>query len=207
MGVSGGVDSSVLLHLLTEYNTRYSQQWDIHACHINAQFAGGNVMGIRTLCKRIGVPCMVKKIDIQKKLKRSNNACYFCARARRQKLLETAESLTIFQVALAHHAQDVAETIFLNMMYTGELSTLMPKQSVIRGRFFFIRPLYFIEKSSIKRIAEAYGILPSSAECPYFVNSKRSVVRDFLEEIRTDNPDVYRNIFRSLFHINKPYMP
>jgi len=33
------------------------------------------------------------------------------------------------------------------------------------------------------------------------------VVRDFLEKIKKENPDVYKNIFRSIFHIKKTYMP
>lgn len=207
VGVSGGVDSTILLYLLSEYNDRYSQRWKISACHIDAQFPGGNASHIKKLCKKVGVPCIHKKIHIHKKLKDADNACYVCARARRKKLLETAESLGIFQVALAHHTQDVAETLFLNMIYNGELSTLVPKQSVIRGRFFFIRPLYFLDKTSIKKIAEAYGISIKKSVCPYFSNSKRKIVRDFLEKVKRHNPDTYKNIFRSLFHINRPYMP
>ena len=207
VGVSGGVDSQVLLLLLVEYNERYRQKWDIHACHINPQFPQCNVHYLKEFFAKNNVPYIIRKTDIYKKIKNSRNKCYPCARERRKNLLEIADKLDIFQIALAHHKQDVAETILLNMMYNGEISTVIPKQSVIQGRFFFIRPLYYFEKDKIKTIAQIYGLPDRSNVCPYYKESKREVVRDFLEKIKKENPDVYKNIFRSIFHIKKTYMP
>jgi tRNA 2-thiocytidine biosynthesis protein TtcA len=115
--------------------------------------------------------------------------------------------MNIQQIALAHHNQDVAETIILNMMYNGEMSTLVPKQSVIQGRHFFIRPLYEFEKNEIKTIARLLNMPVVTNECPYFKESKRNQVRAFLESCKKDNPDVYKNIFRAVTHIKRAYLP
>jgi len=140
-------------------------------------------------------------------IEKAEKKCYRCARERRKKLLEVAEKNDIFQIALAHHKQDVCETLLLNMMYNGEMSALVPKQSVIQGRFSFVRPLYYIDKKQIRTIAELYRLSPMSTPCPYYQDSKRELVREFLETIKKDNPDVYTNIFRSIYHIKHAYMP
>jgi tRNA 2-thiocytidine biosynthesis protein TtcA len=207
VALSGGVDSLVLLVLLIEYNKRFTQNWEIHACHIDPCFPGWNTGYVKKFFIEHNISHTVVKTDIGKKIKSGSNRCFLCARARRKKLLEIAEKLSIFHIALAHHKQDAAETILLNMMYNGEISTLVPKQSILKGRFFFIRPLYYIDKEAIEKISYYYGLPGKSNVCPYYKESKREEVRKILNKIKKENPDVYRNIFRSMFHINKAYMP
>jgi len=207
VSVSGGIDSLVLLLLLLEYNLRFNQKWEIHACHINPQFPEWRVENLTKLFKKNTVPYTIVKININKKIKNVKKKCYPCARERRKKLLEVADKLGFFQIAFAHHKQDVAETILLNMIYNGEISTLVPKQSMIQGRFFFIRPLYYFDKQNIQAIAKIYNLPDISSTCPYYEDSKREMVRNFLEKIKEENPDVFKNIFRSIFHIKKTYMP
>ena len=138
---------------------------------------------------------------------RTKNRCYPCSRQRRKILLETADQYSIFQIALAHHIQDAVETLFMNMIYNGELSTLIPNQSVIQGRFSFIRPLYYMTKDQIRDIARIYGLRQGNNVCPFYQDSKRDVVRRFLDSIGKDNPDVYKNIFRGMFRIKKAFLP
>lgn len=207
VGVSGGVDSLCLLLLLLEYNSKYNRKWEIHGCHIDPQFPHWDSKKLRKIFVKHKIPYTIIKTTINKRIKKLPNKCYFCSRERRKKLLEVADKLGIFQIALAHHKQDVAETILLNMIYNGEISTLVPKQSVIQGRFSFIRPLYYFDKEKIKTAAQIYKLPVAENICPYYKNSKREMVRSFLEKLQNENLAVYKNIFRSLFHIKKAYMP
>jgi tRNA 2-thiocytidine biosynthesis protein TtcA len=207
VGISGGVDSLVLLILLVEYNKQYQQGWEIHACHIHPQFPQWNVGTVEKFFKKYNVPYSIVTIDINKNIKERKHKCYICSRERRRKLLEVADTLSTFQIALAHHKEDAAETILLNMMYNAEISTLVPKQSVIQGRFFFIRPLYYFEKETINKIAQVSRLPHNKNICPYFEESKRETVRRFLAKLQKENPDVYKNIFRSIFTIKNSYMP
>lgn len=203
VAVSGGVDSLILLLLLIEYNCRFDKQWDIRACHVDHQFPKSDTTSLRDFFVACGIPHTIVKTKARTVIEKAKKKCYRCARERRKKLLEVAEKNNIFQIALAHHKQDVCETLFLNMIYNGEMSTLVPKQPVIQGRFFFVRPLYYVDKKLIKTIAELYGLSPMSTTCPYYQDSKRESVRQFLEEIKRDNPDVYTNIFRSIYHVKR----
>ncbi len=207
MAVSGGVDSLVLLLLLIEYNRKFNQQWELHACHVDHQFPGWNTEVLQKFLVHCKIPYTIVKTTAGKKIEKTKKKCYRCARERRKTLLEIAEKNNIFEIALAHHKQDVAETLFLNMMYNGEISALIPKQSVIQGRFSFIRPLYYVDKEQIRTLARLYRLPTNDNICPYYQESKREAVRRFLEKIKKGNPDVYKNIFRSMYHIRHAYMP
>lgn len=207
IGVSGGVDSSVLLLLLSEYDRRFSQKWQIHACHVDAIFSQENTEFVKKLLTDNKIPHTIVKKNIIEKIKGTKNRCYPCSRERRKTLLEVADRKGISQIALAHHTQDAVETLLLNMIYNGELSTLTPNQSVIQGRFSFVRPLYYLSKNQIENLAEVSGLPRRRTTCPYYRDSKREMIRNFLETIKEKNPDVYKNIFRAMFHLKNAYLP
>lgn len=207
VAVSGGVDSLVLLSLLVKYNQRYNQHWEIHGVHINPQFPKWHIAPIKNHFEKTNVPYTIAKTNIHKQIANLTNKCYRCAHERRRKLLAVADKLSIFQIALAHHKEDVAETMLLNMIYNGAISTCTPKQSVLHGRFFFIRPLYYLDKEKIMAVARAHNLPEAKNVCPYDRASKRESVRNMLEEIRKENRAVYNSIFNSIFNIKKAYLP
>ncbi len=207
VGISGGIDSLALLFLLKKYNDHFQQHWNIYACHIDPGFSGWDTTIIEDFCKGLDIPCKIVKTNINKRLQLVEKKCFFCARERRRKLLEYAESLNIFQVALAHHREDVVETFLLNIIYNGEISTLVPRQSVIQGRFSFIRPIYYLDKKEIRKIAQILKIPENVNKCPYYQISKRQTIRNFLNEIALEYPDVYNSIFNGIKNIKPSYLP
>lgn len=207
VGVSGGADSFVLLFLLNEYNKKFRQNWDLYACHIHPGFPDWQTEYIISFCENLSIPCKIINVNMEKRLRSVEKKCFFCARERRRRLLEYAESLNIFKVALAHHLDDVVETFLLNIIYNGEISTFVPAQTVIKGRFLFIRPMYYLDKKSILTIARALKIPENLNQCPYSQNSKRQRIRDFLNETSNEYPDVYKSIFNGIFNLKKNYLP
>jgi tRNA 2-thiocytidine biosynthesis protein TtcA len=207
VGLSGGEDSLTLISLLHYYNRAYGQNWEIRAAHIDPQFPGWDPARVEEFCARLGIPCTICRTDIHRKIKKLEKRCFFCSRERRRRLLEIAEDHNIFKVALAHHQEDVGETLLLNLLYNGEVAAFLPKQSVIHGRFHFIRPLYFFEKSDIREFARAMSFPADKNVCPYDRESKRDMVRNFLTGLRHENPAVRRNLFNALFNIKKAYLP
>ncbi|MCX7995064.1 MAG: hypothetical protein N3A65_04765 [candidate division WOR-3 bacterium] len=207
VGVSGGTDSLVLLFLLDEYNKKFKLNWEIKPCHIRPDFPGWNTDFIEEYCRKLGFDCKIIKIEIDGRLVSSDKKCFLCARERRRRLLEYADSLNIFKVALAHHLEDVVETFLLNIIYNGEISTFTPAQPVIQGRFLFIRPLYFLEKKHIVNIARALNLPENINKCPYYQLSKREKIRNFLKEISAEYREVYNSIFSGIFNIKKTYLP
>ena len=207
VGLSGGIDSLVLLFLLFVYKETFQQHWNIKAAHIDLGFPLWNPSDLQELLSQYNIRCIIAKTNIYNRLSKIQDKCFFCSRARREKLMNIAEKYNIFNVALAHHQEDVAETLLLNMFHSGRISTLLPKQGVIHGRFFVVRPLYYMDKEAIQKIGHAFGLKTLHNSCPFYHASRRESVRNLLEEIRKENPDIYANLFGSIFNIKRSYMP
>jgi tRNA 2-thiocytidine biosynthesis protein TtcA len=207
VGISGGVDSLVLLFLLAQYNEKYRQGWEIHPCHVDPRFAGWDTAFIEEYCKTLGMPCKIIRTGIGQKLMDQDRKCFVCSRERRRRLLEFADSLNIFQIVLAHNLEDVVETFILNIVYNGVISAFVPRQPVIRGRFCFVRPLYFLSKKKVLAIARSLGIPENRNSCPYAAGSKREKIRDFLKGVKEEYPEVYTSIFRGMLNVKTEYLP
>jgi tRNA 2-thiocytidine biosynthesis protein TtcA len=207
VGISGGIDSLVLLFLLHKYKDIYRQMWEIKACHIDKGFPAHRSADLEEYLSARGIALTVVKTGIYTRTRRSDDKCFFCSRARRQKLMEYAEDFNINNIALAHHQEDVAETLLLNMLYAGRTSTLLPIQPIAHGRFNFVRPLYYLDKTTILDIARAFDLKSQANSCPYYKESRRELIREKLNDIKERNPDVYTNVFHSIFNIKKTYMP
>lgn len=207
VGLSGGIDSSALLYLLVRYNEKYRQGWEIRAAHIDPNFPGWNSEAVRTFAGKLGVPFDYFQSPIAARIRDLRHRCFFCSRERRRRLLELAEAQNIFTVALAHHREDIVETLLLNMLYNGEIAVCLPRQSMIHGRFHFIRPLYYFTRDDILDLDRSLNFPRDINVCPYVRESKRERVRTFLAEIRQQNPAVYNNLFESLFNIKREYLP
>lgn len=62
------------------------------------------------------------------------------------------------KVALAHTMDDIIETLLLNMFYGDEMSTMIPFLRLFGGSLSIIRPLVFLPKETIIRLAHKIGI-------------------------------------------------
>ena len=207
VGVSGGIDSLVLLFLLIAYRDTFKQHWTIKAAHIDMGFPDWNPPDLQECLSQRNIHYVVAKADIYHRLLNTQDKCFLCSRGRREKLMKIAEKCNTFNIALAHHQEDVAETLLLNMLHTGRISTLLPKQAVVHGRFFVVRPLYYLDKRTILKIGQAFGLKNFGNSCPFYRDSRRESVRNMLNKIKKKNPDIYNNVFHSIFNIKKPYMP
>ncbi len=111
LGLSGGVDSVVLLHLLQQLSPRYS--WRLSALHVHhgiSPQADSWAVFCAGLCTRYGIPLQVEHVDIA-----PLRAHGIEAAARKLRHAALARQPCDF-VALAHHADDQAETLLLQLL-------------------------------------------------------------------------------------------
>jgi len=125
---------------------------------------------------------------------------------RRKALFETAEILGANKVALGHHRDDVIETFFLNMMFSRELSTIVPNQELFQGKYRIIRPMFLIDKIYINAYCQKMHIPYVKSVCPMDKTSKREFVRLFCEHLYRQEPKAKKNIFRALFKPKNDYL-
>jgi tRNA 2-thiocytidine biosynthesis protein TtcA len=117
-----------------------------------------------------------------------------------------ADELGCRKIALGHHKDDIIETLFLNMCYAGEISTMVPSQRFFDGLFTVIRPLAFVDEDTIRRFAAEEGFPAFVNPCPSSTKSKRSEIKALLQRLYRSNRKIKGNLFRAMHHVNTDYL-
>jgi len=209
VGVSGGKDSLSLLDLLWAQRRRAPVTYDVIAVHIDLGFDGTGDRLVPFLRDR-GIPYHVEKTRIgpvaHSEINREN-PCFLCSRLRRKRLFELAKQMGSKKVALAHHRDDMIETLLMNMFYSGEFGTMMPHQRLFHGDISIIRPMALTDEDAIRRYVRNQGFPVIATGCPTTKRSKRSEIKAFLEALAQKDSRIKGNIFRAMRNIRKDYLP
>jgi tRNA 2-thiocytidine biosynthesis protein TtcA len=208
IGVSGGVDSLVLCWILHNWRRKAPIDYEIRAVHLDMGFGGANdYKGVQEQIEKIGLPLYTEHTDFGAKAYGDNpdNACFQCARQRRNRLFALA-SENYTSLAFGHHKDDIIETLFINMLYGGNISTMRPKQELFKGRLAIIRPLAYLTKEQIYELADLAGITPVKNPCPMAGHCKRDEVRAILDSLYKQNPRFRNNIFAALGNVRNDYL-
>ena len=209
VGVSGGVDSLTLLHLLTERKKKVPITYELVALHIHLGFDQEGYRPLEDYLLRRGYRYQIDVTEIgiiAHSAENRENPCFLCSRLRRKRLFEMAHQLGCNKVALAHTRDDIIETLLLNMFYRGEMSTMIPFLRLFGGALSIIRPFAFLPKEAILRLAHRMGLPEWENSCPSIQRSKRWEIRKMLKHIGTKNPKIMGNIFRSMENIKRDYL-
>jgi len=209
VAVSGGVDSCVLAWLLQIWLKKAPIEYNLKAVYIDNQFwkpeFGGALPAesIAAIMHRFGVNFSVVK---GREIAEKDRTCFLCARNRRSQLFDLAKEWQMNKIALRHHKDDLVETLFLNMLYSGNISKMVPKQDLFGGELHIIRPLAYLEKDDVKKLATLAGIQPVQNYCPLEKDTRRETVRELLATIYAREPGAKRSIFSSMANVRHGYM-
>jgi tRNA 2-thiocytidine biosynthesis protein TtcA len=209
VGVSGGKDSLSLLHLLHERRKRVQTHYELIPVHIELGFDPERADLLKDFFVAEGLPYHIEFTDIGKRANSSENRenpCFLCSWERRKRLFQLANRLKCNKVALGHHKDDLIETLLLNIFYSGEISTMVPIQTLFKGKITLIRPLVLIEEKKIERFAKEMGLPFGPSGCPSSGRTKRKEVKELIETLGKKNRKVKGNIFRSLSNIKLDYL-
>jgi tRNA 2-thiocytidine biosynthesis protein TtcA len=209
VAVSGGVDSLVLAWTLNYWRRKAPIDYEILAVFIDNNFDGATRDKVAEQLRLIGVPYLIENTDFGQRATAAaegKSVCYHCARLRRNRLFALAEELGYNKIGFGHHKDDILETFFINLLYAGNISTMVPKQKLFAGRIHIIRPLAYLEKKDIMEIAAAASIVPVKNPCPRDADSKRQEARKVVAALSTLDPKVKSNIFAALSNIRQEYL-
>ncbi|MCX8198058.1 MAG: TIGR00269 family protein [Candidatus Micrarchaeota archaeon] len=210
VGLSGGKDSCVMLHML--HKISQSLPIELHAITIDEGIEGYRSRTLeiaKEQCSRLGVPLTVvsfreefqSTLDGLLEAKGAARACTYCGVMRRHLLNKYARELGADKIAIGHNADDVAQTVMMNLMRNeperlgrfGLTSGAVDDEAFVKR----IKPLFTTPERDVAAYAVMKGIQIEFAECPYAKNAFRQYIRKMLNEIEGKYPGTKLRVVRA----------
>jgi len=204
--LSGGKDSYGLLDILLVLQQRAPIRFDLIAVNLDQRQPGFPEQVLPQYLAGRGIPFHIEARDTYSIVKRlipeGETTCSLCSRLRRGHLYRIATELGATKIALGHHRDDIVETLFLNLFYTGKLKAIPPKLRSKDGRHLVIRPLALVKEADLARYAELrnFPIIPCDL-CGSQEDLKRKKVKAFLQEWESGSPGCSDSIAAALTNV------
>lgn len=208
VAVSGGKDSTTLARDLALKRRWWPVRYEIQAIHVATDFCSCcKKTSLISLLESWEVPYVSLDVPVIGRLKpgRSMN-CYWCSTQRRTELIRYALGKGFNKIALGHHLDDIVETLLMNMLHKGEISTMPPVVRYSKYPLSVIRPLALCEERQIEAFAREKGFSSVTCTCGYDGASRRKEVRAKIEALTGGSSELKRNLFRSMSKVNAEYL-
>lgn len=155
VGLSGGVDSVVLLHLLTRAREScgLAELFAVHVHHGLSDLADDWWAFCEQICADWGVRLVAERVSVQTKGKGLESAARLARYA-------VYERLDCDVLALAHHRDDQVETFWLAALRGGGLRALaaMPESRALDNGAVLLRPLLNFGRQDLLNYAAEFGL-------------------------------------------------
>jgi len=197
VGLSGGPDSACLLHVLNSFKGEY--KLNLHAIYVDHGLRPDEIPAeiefCKKLCENLGVPFTTKSVDVKSYAGEYGLNKQEAARDLRYKAFEeTALEIGANRIALAHNADDQAETFFMRIL-RGAGAKGLAGIPPVRGKI--IRPLIETERKEIEEfldsLSQSFIVDSSNLKKDYFRNWLRLSV---MPEFKNQNPDLINTLSR-----------
>jgi tRNA(Ile)-lysidine synthase TilS/MesJ len=208
VAISGGKDSLIMAKLLQELQVHGKVNFELEYIAMDPGYHANIKELLIDNCKHLNIPVKIfesRVFDIIDNIAK-DYPCYMCAKMRRGALYAKAEELKCNKLALGHHFNDVIETTMLNILYSGNFKTMLPK---LKSKNFIgmelIRPLYYVEEEYIEEFTRKSGIWPLNCACMVAakkIGNKRNEVKDLVKELKKNFSGVDKSIFRAAQNVN-----
>jgi len=212
VGLSGGKDSFVLLHVLKRMQLIAPFRFELAAITIDSQ-TGIDYSSLKNWCEKFDIEYIWYKTPIfeilEEKKRPGSSPCSFCARMRRGAFYTKAIELGYNKIALGHHFDDAVETFFMGLFYNGIMRSMPPKYKAYND-LEVIRPLIKVREKWIQYMADKnnFPIISGEESCLAFRASDgkepyaRSKVKKFLEELEGEEPKIFQRMENAFSHID-----
>jgi tRNA(Ile)-lysidine synthase len=202
VAVSGGPDSVALLHVLKEISV--DLRLKLIVVHVNHQFRGiesdQEAASVVKLAEELRLPCEVGTIDVPEYIRSEALNAQVAARDKRYEFLfATAAEYNAQKIALAHHADDQAETILMRLLRGSGTSGLagMPIRRIEKN-VELIRPFLRINKSELLTFCEQRHIIfsedSSNKDRKYLRNQIRLDIMPYLQQWNSQLPQALNRL-------------
>jgi tRNA 2-thiocytidine biosynthesis protein TtcA len=214
--ISGGKDSYALLDALLLLARKSPVRYELVAVNVDQGWPGYQTDAIAAHLAERGVEHrMVRAHEIASIVERvlrpaetGATPCSLCSRLRRGVLYGLAEELHATKIALGHHLDDLAETLLLNLFYSGSLRAMPPKLLSDDRRNVVIRPLAYVEERDLVRYAEErrYPVVRCSCPTCGLPDQQRQVVKRLLATLENDHSGLKTQMLASMKNVRASHL-
>jgi|SRR5215469_1777410 len=204
VGLSGGKDSTTLLHALVTLRRRAPVPFDLAAFTIEQGKFLGSLEGLKQHLAHLGVPWRVWQDQPSLALVENSvsHGCDICSRYRRRAVYQLAAEMGCNVIALGHTADDFAEAILRNLVFTGVVKPLPPTAISSGTEFRLIRPLVYVDEDTIVAYSKSNSLPITPCACS-LRQGARSKIRGFLQSLSAENPHIRSNLISAGIHVWK----
>ncbi|PSK60469.1 cytoplasmic tRNA 2-thiolation protein 1 [Elsinoe australis] len=228
IGASGGKDSCVLASVLSTLNARHNLQLDLTLLSIDEGITGyrdHSLDAVRRNAASLGLPLHILSYQelygwsmdqVVAQIGKKGN-CTYCGVFRRQALDRGASRLGVRHVVTGHNADDVAETVVMNLL-RGDLARLGRGTSIVtstpgevegeengEGRKGEVKvtdvkrskPLMYAYEKEIVLYAHHKKLDYFSTECIYSPEAFRGSARTLIKNLERIRPESILDIVKS----------
>lgn len=211
IGASGGKDSTVLASVMKTLNERYDYGLNLVLLSIDEGIKGYRDDSLETVkrnAEQYEMPLEIVGYDelygwtmdqVVAQVGKKGN-CTYCGVFRRQALDRGAARLGIKHIVTGHNADDVAETVMMNLL-RGDLPRLSRGTSIVTGQdssdMKRSKPLKYAYEKEIVLYAHHKKLDYFSTECIYSPEAFRGSARTLIKDLEKIRPSSILDIVRS----------
>ncbi len=186
IAASGGVDSFLMLKVLTIRKAIMPFPVELMALHINPGFEPSSHTPLTDWCAEHGIPAHVELTDFGPRAhtdeNRRNSPCFYCSMLRRKRLFELCRDYNLTHLAFGHNADDNVTTFFMNILQNGRADGLSANEPFFDGKLQVIRPTMLLDKKTVIKAAKQWELPVWENTCPSNGNTKRDEVNSWLQQ-------------------------
>jgi cytoplasmic tRNA 2-thiolation protein 1 len=211
IGASGGKDSTVLASVLKTLNDRHGYGLDLMLLSIDEGIKGYRDDSLETVkrnSKQYELPLKIVGYDelygwtmdqVVEQIGKKGN-CTYCGVFRRQALDRGAARLGIKHVVTGHNADDIAETVMMNLL-RGDLPRLARATSIVTAspgsEMKRSKPLKYAYEKEIVLYAHHRNLDYFTTECIYSPEAFRGSARTLIKDLERIRPSAILDVVRS----------
>lgn len=209
--ISGGKDSYTLLEMMIHFQKYGDINFDFIVVNMDQKQPDFPEEILPKYLNEKNVEFKVIEKDtysiVKDKIPAGKTMCSLCSRLRRGTLYDSARDLGCNKLALGHHRDDIIETFFLNLFFSGKLEAMPPKYKIDKGDLMVIRPLSYCKEEDISSysVLKEFPIIPCNL-CGSQTNLQRQNIKKMLNDWEANFPNRKSIIFNSLKNISPSHL-